>query len=76
MKDYIWIVIAGVFALLAFIFFIMTIATSSSLIKKLKHSKANIILNLTILVIGIANIGIGVYLLQDIRQQIELFSSL
>lgn len=76
MKDYLWIVIAGVFALIAFIFFIMTIATSSSLIKKLRYKKLNIVLNLMILVIGIANIGIGVYLLQDIREQIEVFSSM
>ncbi|MGX7024899.1 hypothetical protein [Vagococcus hydrophili] len=76
MKDYLWIIVAGTFALVAFIYFIMTIATSSTLIKKLKKKKAHILLNVAVLIIGLANIGIGFYLLQDIRHQIEVFSKL
>ncbi|MEG0285813.1 MAG: hypothetical protein RR494_07100 [Vagococcus sp.] len=75
MKDYLWIIIVAIFALIAFIFFMMTLSNSSSLIKRLRKSKANIMLNLTILLIGLANIGIGIYLLQDVRQQIERFSN-
>lgn len=75
MKDYLWIIIVAIFALVAFIFFMMTLSNSSSLIKRLRKSKANIILNLTILLIGLANIGIGIYLLQDVREQIERFSN-
>lgn len=76
MKDYLWIIIAGVFALFAFVFFLMTIGSSSSLIKKLKLKKANIIINIFILLIGISNLGLVIYLLQDIREQIDKFSSL
>ena len=75
MKDYLWIIIVAIFALIAFIFFMMTLSNSSSLIKRLRKSKANIMLNLTILLIGLADIGIGIYLLQDVRQQIERFSN-
>lgn len=74
MKDYLWIIVAGIFALLSFIFFLLTISNSSSLIKKLKKSKLNIITNIAVLVIGMANIGIIVYLLQEIKLQIENFS--
>lgn len=74
MKDYLWIIVAGIFALLSFIFFLLTISNSSSLIKKLKKSKLNIITNVAVLVIGIANIGVIVYLLQEIKLQIENFS--
>lgn len=75
MKDYLWIIIASVFALVAFMFFIMTLSTSSSLIKRLKKSKLNILLNVTILIIGFGNIGIAIYLLQNIREQIRVFST-
>lgn len=75
-KDYLWIIVAGIFALVAFFLFIMTLSTSSGLIRKLKKKKANILINLTILLIGIVNIGIGIYLLMDIRAQIQMFTSL
>lgn len=74
MKDYLWIIVAGIFALLSFIFFLLTISNSSSLIKKLKKSKLHIVTNVAVLVIGIANIGVIVYLLQEIKLQIENFS--
>lgn len=76
MKDYLWLIVVGVFALLAFIFFMLTISNSSSLISKLKKSKWHITVNIMVLLIGLGNIGIGIYLLQDIRKQIELLSSL
>lgn len=75
MKDYIWIIVAGSFAVVSLFFFILTISNSSSLIKRLNKSKLNIITNLTVLLIGVGNIGIIIYLLQDIRKQIESFSS-
>lgn len=73
MKDYLWIIIAGVFALLSFIFFLLTISNSSSLIRKLKKSKLHVMTNVFILFIGFVNIGVIVYLLQEIRTQIENF---
>lgn len=73
MKDYLWIIIAGVFALLSFVFFLLTISNSSSLIRKLKKSKLNIVVNVLILGIGFTNIGIIVFLLQEIRTQIDNF---
>ncbi len=76
MKDYLWLIVVGVFALLAFIFFMLTISNSSGLISKLKKSKWHITVNIMVLLIGLGNIGIGIYLLQDIRKQIELLSSL
>lgn len=76
MKDYLWLIIVGCFALIAFVFFMITISNSVTLIKKLKKSKINIMLNVLILLIGIANIGIGVYLLMDVRKQIDIFTSL
>lgn len=76
MKDYIWLIVCGVFALLAFIFFMITISNSASLIKRVKASKLQITLNLLVLLIGLGNIGIGIYLLLDIRQQIETFTSI
>ena len=75
MKDYLWIIIAGIFALVAFFFFVMTVSKSGSLINKLKLSKGHIVVNVMVLVIGLGNIGIAVYLLQNIREQIELFTS-
>lgn len=76
MKDYFWVIVAGVFALISFLLFILTISSSSSLIKRLRLSKLNIMFNISLLLIGIANIGVGIYLLQDVREQIEKFSSL
>ena len=75
MKDYLWIIVAGSFAVFAFLFFIMTISSSTSLIKKLRLKKANILLNVAILLIGLGNIGIMIYLFQDIRTQIEIFTN-
>ena len=75
MKDYIWIIIAGVFALIAFFFFVTTISKSGSLISKLKLSKLNIGINVLVLLIGAGNIAIALYLLQDVKRQIELFTS-
>lgn len=74
MKDYLWIFIAGIIATIAFVFFLLTIAKSTSLIKKAKKSKGHILVNLLVLTIGIGNIGIIMYLLKDIRQQIEMFT--
>lgn len=76
MKDYLWIIIAGTFALLAFVFFMLTISNSTSLIKKLKKSKLNIIVNLIVLSIGIGNLVVIVYLLQEIREQIDRFTAI
>ena len=76
MKDYLWLIITGVCALLAFVFFLITISNSTSLIKKLKKSKWQIMLNMFVLAIGIGNIAIAIYLLRDIREQIELFTNI
>lgn len=75
MKDYLWVIVAGVFALLSFLLFILTISSSSSLIKRLRLSKFNILFNVSLLLIGFVNIGVGIYLLQSVREQIEKFSS-
>lgn len=76
MKDYIWLIVTGVCALLAFIFFLITISNSTSLIKKLKKSKWHVMLNVLVLTIGIGNVAIAIYLLQDIRKQIEMFTNI
>lgn len=73
MKDYLWIIIAGIGALIAFLVFILTLSTSTSLIKRLNRSKANILLNITVLLLGFTNLGLAIYLLQDIRDQISKF---
>ncbi|MFW8054131.1 hypothetical protein [Vagococcus fluvialis] len=75
MKDYLWIIIASVFALIALFFFILTISNGTSLIKKLKKNKLHVLTNITILLIGFGNIGLVIYLLQDVRRQIETFSA-
>lgn len=76
MKDYLWVVIAGLFSLISFILFVISIGPSSSLINRLKISKFNIILNVALIVIGFVNIGVGFYLLQSVREQIQNFTSI
>lgn len=75
MKDYLWIIVASVFAIAAFLFFILTLSTSASLIKRLKKRKINIMLNIMVLIIGFANLGLAIHILQDVRGQIERFSN-
>ncbi|MBO0476475.1 hypothetical protein DOK76_05290 [Vagococcus sp. DIV0080] len=74
MKDYLWIIVAGTCAILAFLFFILTITNSTSLIQRLKKSKLHIITNIAVLLIGLGNIGMVIYLLLDLREQINFFS--
>lgn len=76
MKDYLWVIVAGVFALVSFLLFIISIGQSSSLINRLKKSKTNILLNVTLIIIGFVNVGVGIYLLQSVREQIQQFSNI
>lgn len=76
MKDYSWVIVASVFALVAFLLFTISIGSTSSLIKRLRLNKLNILLNISLLVIGFGNIYFAVYLLQNVREQIELFTNL
>lgn len=75
MKDYLWVIVTGVFSLVSFLLFILTINSSTSLIKRLRRSKWNLLLNITLLLIGISNLGIAMFLLLNVREQIEKFSN-
>lgn len=75
MKDYLWVIITTVFSLIAIVFFILNLSSTSILMKKVKKSKLNLIPNILVLFIGLSNIGIAVYLLLSVREQIERISS-
>jgi len=74
MKEYAWVIAAGIGALIAFMFFVFTLSSTTSLIKKLKKRKLNIGLNMMLLFFGISNIGIAFFLILSIRDQIDKIS--
>jgi len=76
MKDYFWVIFAASGAVLAFIFFILTLSSTTSIIKKAKKRKLNIMVNIFLLLLGLSNIGVSLYLIMSIREQIERLSKL
>ncbi|RHH66706.1 MULTISPECIES: hypothetical protein [Vagococcus] len=76
MKEYLWVIILGICGLLLLFLFVMTIATSSQLITKLRYSKSNLLLNFSLLIGGIVDIGLLIYLVMDVKSQIELMNNL
>lgn len=76
MKNYLWVIIAGICAFVLFIIFIMTIAKSTKLVSKLRYSKSKLLLNFCLFIGGVVDIGLVIYLLLSVREQIEMFNSL
>jgi len=76
MKDYFWVILSVSGATLAFIFFIFTLSSTTSIIKKAKKSKLNIMVNISLLLLGLSNVGLSFYLIMSIREQIERLSKL
>lgn len=76
MKDYLWVSIAAIFALIALLFFALTVKKSSLLIKKLKKKKLNILVNFSVLVLGGIDIYFVVHLLMSVKEQLNTFNAI
>lgn len=71
MKDYLWVFILSIIAILSSGMFLGTISKSSMLVKKLKFSRANLLINFTLLITSLVNIGLIVYVFLLVREQIS-----
>lgn len=76
MKDYLWVSVSAIFSVLGLLFFVMTIHKSTTLIKKLKLSKFNVLVNLLVLIIGLVDIYFVVYLILSVREQLNIINSI
>lgn len=74
MKDYLWIIVATISTFISLIFFFLTISKSTYLINTLDKKKINILPNIFILVSSFINVGVVIYLLLSVREQIELYN--
>lgn len=71
MKDYLWIFVLSLIALISAGVFLGTISKSSMLINKLKYSKKHLLLNFMLLIISLVDIGLIIYVFLLVREQIN-----
>lgn len=74
MKDYLWVFILSGITLISSGAFLGTISKSSVSIKKLKISKLNLIVNYSLLIISLVDIGLIIYLFLLVKEQINLLT--
>lgn len=72
MTKYIWLFILGGIAMIALIFFLMTFSKDMFLIKKLKKTKKNLILNFSLIITTLTCLGLVIYLFTLLKEQINL----
>lgn len=72
MIDYLWMFILGGVASIALLFFLMPLSRDAFLIKKLRKSKQQLLLNFSLLFISLICLGLIAYLFTLLRDQIEL----
>lgn len=76
MKDYLWVSVAAIFAVIAMLFFVLTIQRSLVLIKKLKRKKINVLANFLIFIIGTVDIYFVVHLIMSVKEQLDMINTL
>lgn len=74
MKDYLWVFILTVIALVSAGVFLATISQSSALIKKLKLPKVKLLLNFILLIISLVDIALIIYVFILVKEQISLLA--
>lgn len=72
MMDYLWMFFLGGIAILALMFFLITLSRDTFLVKKLKKKKMLLSVNFGLLLITLSSLGMIVYLFNLLRTQIEL----
>lgn len=73
-KDYLWVFILTVIALVSAGVFLATISQSSALIKKLKLPKVKLLLNFILLIISLVDIALIIYVFILVKEQISLLA--
>ncbi len=74
MGNYLWVYIIGAVAFVTLLIFLITFPKDHSYIKKLRKSKANYLLNFSLLIFSLADIGLIIYLFMLLKEQVEVFS--
>ena len=74
MRDYLWIFILGVIALVSAGVFFATISKSAVLIKKLKLPKFKLLINFILLASTILDISLIIYVFVLVKNQISALS--
>jgi len=75
MKNYLWLIISGISAFCLLIFFLINFRNSVSIVRRLKKNKIVLLTDVFIFIIGLSNIAVVIYLLSNIKDQIDKFSS-
>ncbi len=74
MINYLWIYILSALAVVSLIIFLISFSKDHFFIKKLKLKKGNYALNFMLLIIFLSDIGLIVYLLMLLKEQINILS--
>lgn len=75
MMNYLWIYILGTLAFISLIAFWITFSKDHFFIKKLKMKKRNYLLNLTLLLFCFVDIGLIIFLLMSLKEQMNIFGN-
>lgn len=74
MTHYLWVYLLSALAILSLIGFLVSFSKDHLLIKKLKLSKFNYLLNFSLLLMSFLDIGLIIYLFSTLKEQINVLS--
>lgn len=72
MSKYLWLILLSIISFCALITFLVTFSRDSFLIKRLKKSKKNILVNFLLLGVTLESLGLIIYLFSILKDQIEI----
>lgn len=72
MSKYLWLILLSIISLCALITFLATFSRDSFLIKRLRKSKKNILVNFLLLGVTLESLGLIIYLFSILKDQIEI----
>lgn len=74
MINYIWIIVLGVLSIASLVLFVLTITRTTVSIKKLRLKKYQLVWNIFLLVLALADISVIIYVFLLIKEQINILS--
>lgn len=74
MGNYLWVYIIGAVAFVTLLIFLITFPKDHQYMKKLKKSKAGYLLNFSLLIFSLADVGLIIYLFMLLKDQVGVLS--
>ncbi|EOH92906.1 hypothetical protein UAW_02947 [Enterococcus haemoperoxidus ATCC BAA-382] len=72
MIDYLWMYILGAISFVTLVYFLMSFSRDVFLMRRLKLSKSNLVINFSLLLLTLSSLILIIYLFVLLKEQIKL----